>query len=467
MLISGNILIIRNFYLSFTKFYIFRLLNSVFIKEFKMIKFASRFLITCFVLLYAMSSNAEVHIIITDGISSAKPIAVVPFKWTGSGKPPQIIEEIIASDLRNSGKFNPIDIANMPQRPTTASDISPSMWSKLGVSAVVVGNIQPDASGKYIINYQLVDIVDRPGAILTQNQFSIEQRWLRFAAHTASDEIFESLTGIKGAFRTRIAYVVRTDSEPYSHELRVADYDGYDQITVHRSKEPLMSPTWSPDGKKLAYVTFEGHHSALVLKTLDSGTVETIASFPQHNGAPAFSPDGSKLAFALSKGGSLNLYMMNLRSKKITQITSGRTNDTEPSWMPDNQTIVYTSDQAGRPQLYTINVNGGTPERLTWDNTQNQNARVSPDGSFIALISTNNGEQHITRYDVKTSTYQQLTDTFLDETPSIAPNGTMIIYSSSQGLGTILNLVSTDGNFKAKLPATDGQVKFPAWSPYL
>ncbi|KES14232.1 WD40-like Beta Propeller repeat protein, partial [Gilliamella apis SCGC AB-598-P17] len=161
-----------------------------------------------------------------------------------------------------------------------------------------------------------------------------------------------------------------------------------------------------------------------------------------------------------SKGGSLNLYMMNLSSKKITQITSGRSNDTEPSWMPDNQTIVYTSDQAGRPQLYSINIGSGASQRVTWDNTQNQNARVSPDGKFIAVISTNNGEQHITRYDVETNTYQRLTDTFLDETPSIAPNGTMIIYSSSQGLGTILNLVSTDGNFKegAEKQGVDGEL---------
>lgn len=432
-----------------------------------MIKFASRFLATCFILLFTSMVNSEVRIIITDGVSSAKPIAVAPFKWTGGGEPPQAVEEIIASDLRNSGKFNPIDVNQMPQKPTTASEVTPTVWNKVGVSAVVVGSIQPDASGKYLINYQLVDTVNRPGTVLAQNQFSIEKRWVRYAAHTASDEIFESLTGIKGAFRTRIAYVVKMTKGPFSHELRVSDYDGYDQITVHRSKEPLMSPAWSPDGKKIAYVTFEGGHSSLVLKTLDSGAVQTIASFPQHNGAPAFSPDGSKLAFVLSKGGSLNLYMMNLSSKKITQITSSRSNDTEPSWMPDNQTIVYTSDQAGRPQLYSINTNTGESQRVTWDNTQNQNAKVSPDGSFIAMISTNNGEQHITRYDMDTKTYQRLTDTFLDETPSIAPNGTMIIYSSSQGLGTILNLVSTDGNFKARLPATDGQVKFPAWSPYL
>ena len=437
-----------------------------------MIKFAFRFLMTSLIFMWALTSHCwadstGIQINITEGISTAKPIAVSPFKWTGSGQPPQIIENIIASDLRNSGKFNPISIDSMPQKPTTASEVDPAVWKNLGISAIVVGSIQPDASGKYLITYQLVDTVDKPGAVLSQNQFSINKRWVRYAAHSASDEIFESLTGIKGAFRTRIAYVVKMNRGSYTHELRVSDYDGYDQITVHRSKAPLMSPTWSPDGKKLAFVTFESGNSAIVIKTLDSGAIETVASFPRHNGAPAFSPDGTKLAFALSKDGNLNLYVMDLSTKKMTKITSGRSNDTEPSWMPDSKTIVYTSDQAGRPQLYSINISDGTTQRLTWDNTQNQNARVSPDGSFIAMISTNNGEQHITKYDIATKSYQRLTDTFLDETPSIAPNGTMIIYSSTKGYGTILNLVSTDGFFKAELPVTDWQVKFPSWSPYL
>lgn len=432
-----------------------------------MIKFVYRFLISCFILFYAVVSVADIRIIITDGVNTAKPIAVVPFKWSGIGSPPQKIEEIIASDLRNSGKFNPIEVRRMPQLPETVSAVTPKAWSSLGIDAVVIGDIQPDASGNYLITYQLVDTVNNPGEILSQNQYSVSERWIRYAGHTASDEIFEALTGIKGAFRTRIAYIVKMNSGPYTHELRISDYDGHDQVTIHRSTQPLMSPAWSPDGKKLAYVTFEGGRSALVMKTLETGNIETIAAFPQHNGAPAFSPDGSKLAFALSKEGSLNLYVMDLSTKQIKRITFGRSNNTEPTWMPDNKTLVYTSDQTGRPQLYTITIDGGVAQRITWDGSQNLNAKVSNDGSFIVLISANNGEQHITKLDIESNTYQTLTSTFLDETPSISPNGTMIIYSSTQGLGTILNLVSTDGNFKAKLPGTDGQVKFPAWSPYL
>lgn len=432
-----------------------------------MTKYACRLVLSCFLLLWGITSQADVRIIITDGVNTAKPIAVVPFKWSGAGSAPQKIEEIISSDLRNSGQFNPIDVRKMPQLPNTASELNPKAWSSLGIDAVVVGTIQPGEEGNYLVSYQLVDTVNSPGEILSQNQYTIPERWLRYAGHTASDEVFEALTGIKGAFRTRIAYVVKLNKGQFTHELRVSDYDGYDQIIIHKSTEPLMSPTWSPDGTKLAYVTFEGGRSSLVMKTLATGKIETIASFPQHNGAPAFSPDGSKLAFALSKEGSLNLYVMNLQTRKITRLTYGRSNDTEPSWLPDSETLVYTSDQAGRPQLYTLKVTGGMPQRLTWDGAQNQNPSVAPDGSFVAMISTGPNGQFVTKYDLATNAYQILTSTFLDETPSVSPNGTMIIYSSTQGLGTILNLVSADGRFKAKLPATDGQVKFPAWSPYL
>lgn len=420
-----------------------------------------------FLILWAASAQAEIRIEITQGINTAQPIAIVPFKWTGTGTLPDDVGQIVAADLRNNGKFNPIDPSHMPQQPTTASEVTPNVWTALGINAVVVGQVQPAADGQYIISYQLVDVVNSPGAVLTQNQLKVAAKWLRYAAHTISDEVFAKLTGIRGAFRTRIAYVVKTNGGKFPYELRVSDYDGYNQFTVHRSPEPLMSPAWSADGEKLAYVTFESGSSALVMQTLATGEVRQIAAFPRHNGAPTFSPDGSKLAFALSKSGSLNLYVMDLASGQTRQITDGRSNNTEPSWMPDSQTLIYTSDQAGRPQIYKLNINGGVPERITWEGNQNQDPSVSPDDKFMVMVNSSNGKQHIAKQDLATGNVEYLTDTFLDETPSIAPNGTMVIYSASQGLGTVLHLVSTDGRFKARLPATDGKVKFPAWSPYL
>ena len=420
-----------------------------------------------FLMLWTAVVHAEVRIEITQGVDSARPIGVVPFKWAGPGAAPEDVGGIVGADLRNSGKFNPIDANRMPQQPATASEVTPAAWTALGIDAVVVGQVQPSADGSYLVSYQLVDTSGNPGNVLAQNQFKVTKQWLRYAAHTASGEVFEKLSGIKGAFRTRIAYVVQTNGGQFPYELRVADYDGYNQFVVHRSPQPLMSPAWSADGSKLAYVTFESGRSALVIQTLANGAIRQVASFPRHNGAPSFSPDGSKLAFALSKSGSLNLYVMNLGSGQISQVTDGRSNNTEPTWFPDSQTLAYTSDQAGRPQVYKVNANGGAPQRLTWEGSQNQDSDVSADGKFLVTVSSNGGAQHISKLDLVTGAVQVLTDTFLDETPSIAPNGTMVIYSSKQGLGSVLQLVSTDGRFKARLPATDGQVKFPAWSPYL
>ena len=430
-------------------------------------KQALRVTLGFFILLWAAVLHAEVRIEITQGVNTARPIGVVPFKWAGAGAAPEDVGGIVAADLRNSGKFNPLDRSRLPQQPASAQEVQPAAWSALGIDAVVVGQVASNPDGSYQVSYQLVDTGGAPGTVLAQNSYKVTKQWLRYAAHTASDETFQKLTGIKGAFRTRIAYVVQTNGGQFPYELRVADYDGYNQFVVHRSPQPLMSPAWSPDGSKVAYVTFESGKSALVVQTLSNGAIRQVASYPRHNGAPAFSPDGSKLAFALSKTGSLNLYVMDLASGQTRQVTDGRYNSTEPTWFPDSQTLAYTSDQAGAPQIYKVGLNGGTPQRITWEGGQNQDADVATDGKSMVMISTSGGAQHVAKQDLETGAVQTLTDTFLDETPSLAPNGTMVIYSSTQGMGSVLQLVSTDGRFKARLPATDGQVKSPAWSPYL
>lgn len=429
-----------------------------------------KFLTKIFVLFTALFAvnqviaDDEVRIVIDEVVDSARPIAVVPFKWNGSGSMPADVADIIAADLRNSGKFNPITVSSMPQQPTSAAEVTPEAWSALGIDAIVVGQVTPAGSG-YNIAYQLVDTLGASGAagsVLMQNQYTVTPKWLRYGAHTVSDEVFEKLTSIRGAFRTRIAYVVQKNGSSQPYEVRVADYDGHNQFIVTRSSQPLMSPAWSADGKKLAYVSFENRKSQLVIHDLGSGARRVAASFAGHNGAPAFSPDGSRLAFASSKDGVLNIYVMNLGSGHVSQLTSGAGNNTEPSWSPDGQTILFTSDRSGSPQVYQMSANGGGAS-LVSAGGRSYSGQISSDGSALIMISGDN----IVKKDLTTGATEMLSSTFLDESPSISPNGIMIIYSSTQGLGKVLQLVSADGRFKARLPGSDGQVKFPAWSPYL
>lgn len=409
-------------------------------------------------------ADDEVRIVIDEGVDGARPIAVVPFKWNGSGSMPDDVADIIAADLRNSGKFNPIPVSRMPQQPTSASEVNPESWSSLGIDAIVVGQVTPNGNG-YSIAYQLVDTIGASGvagAVLMQNQYAVPASAVRLGAHTVSDEAFEKLTGIRGAFRTKIAYVVQKNGGSKPYQVRVADYDGYNQFIVAQSSQPLMSPAWSPNGNKLAYVSFENKKSQLVVQDLGSGARRVVASFQGHNGAPAFSPDGSRLAFASSKDGVLNIYVMNLGSGQVSQLTSGSGNNTEPSWSPDGQTIVFTSDRSGSPQVYQMSVNGGGAS-LVSEGGRAYSGQISADGSTLIMIAAD----HIMKKDLATGQTEMLSSTFLDESPSISPNGIMIIYSSTQGLGKVLQLVSADGRFKARLPGSDGQVKFPAWSPYL
>lgn len=431
-------------------------------------KIGLRFFIGIF-LLWVNFVSAEVRIVITDGMNVARPIAVAPFKWVGHGRISQDVSQIISSDLRNSGQFSPIAVSAMPQQPSTASEVNSKLWAEQGIDSVVLGSVQPASDGRYTVRFQLVDTLNNPGSILAEDQFLVSEQWLRYAAHAVSDAVFEKLTGIKGAFRTRIAYVMSNHNmQTPRYELSVSDYDGWNQVVLHRSSEPIMSPAWSIDGDKIAFVSFENRRSALMMKTLSTGKVEKLVSYSGHNGAPAFSPDGRKLAFSSSKSGSLKIYVMDLSTRDVRQVTTGRSNDTEPTWLPTSETLVYTSDQAGRPQLYAININGGSPVRLTWDGRQNQNASVASDGSFLVMITTNDSrEQNVTRLDLNSGAASRLTSTFLDETPSISPNGMMVIYSSTENVKNVLNLVSSDGRFKARLPASEGDVRFPTWSPYL
>lgn len=414
---------------------------------------------------------ADMQIEITHGVDSSRPIAIIPFTSLNQQTLKIPIEDItltITSDLRNSGKFNTLPISYLPYQPTKIDDIIPIFWEKLGINIIVLGTINTNCNDEYIITYQLIDSSNNPALVILENQYIIQKEWIRYIAHIISNEIFEKLTGIKGIFCTHIAYVTYTKNNKYPYELYVSDYDGYNKISICQSLEPLMSPTWSIDGKKIAYVTFSSGHSEIVIQTLSTGMIQNIINFTRHNGAPAFSPDGKKLAFSSSKTGSLNLYIMDLASGNILQLTNNNNNNTEPSWFPDSKNLAYTSDQSGSPQIYKINIDNTTHiERLSWLYTNNQSPTVSADGTFIIMINRHKGKQNVAKLDLSTGQEKVLTDTILDDTPSIAPNDTMMLYSTiTDSSISKLQLTSIDGFFKAQITEETTNIRFPKWSSY-
>ena len=408
--------------------------------------------------------RATLTIEITQGVDSALPIAVVPFDTSKlSGKMPVDLVEIVSSDLNRSGVLRTMERNALPENPHYSNQVNYDHWRNAGQDYLVVGRVFEEAAGIYRIEFQLLDVLKRKQ--LLGRSMAAKRRDLRSRAHQISDFIYEQITGTRGAFNTRIAYVRKQENAARKYVLQVADSDGYNPQNVLESDEPILSPSWSPDGNYLAYVSFESSFPEIYIQHLATARRSKVAAFEGINSAPSWSPDGKHLALVLSKDGSPDIYIMDTSSRRLQQLTRHRSIDTEPVWTPDGRSIIFTSDRSGQPQLYQVGIDGGRPRRLTFEGKYNSAPNLSPDGRYLAMVHSMRGQYRIAQLELETGNLTILTDSSLDESPSFSPNGKMVLYASTQGNG-ILYAVSIDGRAKHKLSDQAGDIREPAWGPF-
>jgi TolB protein len=388
------------------------------------------------------------------------PIAIVPFR--AEGGLPQQISPIVAADLTRSGVFKTVDAGgvNPPHEP---QDVNYATWRARGAEAVVIGTVSPLSNDRYDVRFRLMDVAKQQQ--LAGFAYTASSAQLRLTAHKIADVIYEKLTGDKGVFSTRIAYIVKTGKR---YELQVADADGYGAQAVRWSSEPIISPTWSPDGTRLAYVSFENKKPIVYVQSLLTGQNRAVANHWGSNSAPAWSPDGRTLAVVLTKDGSSQIYFINPDgTSEPRRMTYSSAIDTEPNFSPDGTLLIFTSDRGGSPQIYGMPVTGGEPRRLTFEGSYSVSPRFSPDGKSFTFIQRNNGRFNVAVQDFATRQVQVLTDGVLDESPSYAPNGRVILYATEVRGRGMLSAVSSDGRVKQRLSADAGDVREPAWGPLL
>jgi TolB protein len=420
-------------------------------------------------LLAAGSARAEggLTIDIVNGNPAALPITVVPLTYQGSGLPPDTdLAQVISGDFNRCGQFRALPRQDVVEQPTKGSEIQFATWRQLKQDFIVVGHIQDGDAGAYRIEFELHDVAKQ--SRLLGVALNARPGDLRGAAHQIADLVYEKILGVPGAFWTRMAYITVIGTGPsMQYSLMVADSDGFNPQTVVRSKEPLLSPAWSPDSRKLAYVSFERGNSAIYVQEIATGSREVISSLKGINGAPAFSPDGTRMALTLSNSGNPEIYVMDLASKKLTQITKHFAIDTEAAWMPDGQSLVFTSDRAGKPQIYQVSAAGGEPTRISFSGEYNARACVSYDGKQIAMAQGSGNVYRIAVLDRSRGggEVRVLSPGNLDDQPSFAPNGSMLLYEAREGAKGVLYAVSADARVRQRLVLADGDVRQPAWSP--
>jgi TolB protein len=398
----------------------------------------------------------------------ATPIAIVPFNWQSAGIANADVAAVIRSDLNRTGQFNALRSDRYIEVPSVASEIKFDTWKLLKQNYIVIGRVSDAADNTYRIEFSLHTV----GTQKQELAMAITARPndLRAAAHQIADQIYEKITGVRGAFSTRIAYITSTGlGKARKYRLIVADSDGFNPIAMVTSNEPLLSPAWSPDSRRLAYVSFERGNSAIYLHELSTGARRLMSSGKGINGSPAFSPDGTRLSLTLSRTGNPEIYTMDIASGTLTQLTRSFAIDTEAVWMPDGKSLLFTSDRGGRPQVYRMNVDGSNPQRVTFEGTENARASVSADGTKIATAQGNRNLYSVSMIDRKygdPGTVRKVSYGRFDECPSFAPNGSMILYAAREGGRGYLVASSVDGKTTQRLAIADGDVREPAWSPF-
>jgi TolB protein len=415
----------------------------------------------------SQAAHAELTIVITKGNDEAIPIAIVPFGWSGVGAMPFDVAQVVSADLARSGRFKPMDRQDMVALPSRGDQIQFEDWRLLKSDFIVVGRLLADAQDRYAVEFELFNVLT--GQRVHADRVPASLAGLRAASHRVADIVFEKLTGVRGAFSTRIAYV-SVDGRPpaQSYQLIVADADGANVHVIAAGPEPIMSPAWSPDGTSLAYVSFENRAPAIYVQELRTGVRTRVSARSGVNGAPAWSPDGKQLALALSRrDGNLDIYILSLADQGLVRVTEDPAIDTEPAWSADGQSLYFTSDRAGGPQVYKAAAAAGAKvKRLTFDSSYNARPRVSPDERELAYVTLDGGAYRIGALDLKSGNTRILTNGTLDESPSYAPNGVMLIYASQERGRGVLAIVSTDGKVKETLAADKGEVREPVWGPF-
>jgi len=425
-----------------------------------------RYLLIFFFLISSHALHSQLRIEITEGIEDPIKIALVPIKWNIDLPQKHYFHEVMKQDLESFGEFNVLEPNGMLSLPYNEEEVFFRDWRLLGVDFLVIGEANRiEQSEEIVISYIIFDVIREKAIHRANIHGSIKS--IRKISHNISDKIYSKVKGISGIFSTRLAYIDKPSSLDKNYNLRISDIDGFNDTILFSSSQPLMSPSWSPKGDRLAYVSFEEGTSRIFIQEIPTAKRRGLKLETGINSSPNWSPDGSHLAVTLSKDGNTEIYVINLITKSLKRITNHDGIDTEPTWSPDGQKLAFTSNRSGSPQIYEIAINKGKPKRLSFEGSYNARARYSPSGNSITLVHSSGDSYHIAILDLNNGYINVLTDGPLDESPSFAPNGSMVIYATTGRRGGQLAAISVDGRIKQRLGLHQGDVREPAWGPFL